>query len=212
MNRSQFLATFQFSQGDTGVQHDLFQYLRLLCPHLSLPATDGELHSLITAWTPAASAIATNRHRHAQINDLSESGIVWEAISIAHSVLNTNAHEAPHRTELIADLAQRLVQLDLDFLSKPNGRDYVPDGSGHYNPYKDSWRSDVCYFGLLGRTTGISEFDQLFADISKYWRAHWQDSAIPVSSRQSFQDIVAVFNTHHQQQSDLQVSISGLTA
>lgn len=216
LTRQTFLTSFQFSQGSVAIQRNLFEYLKMQHPDLSLPAeTECENEQLARAWLRAASAIVENPARHVPVDTERKYGALMEMLNAAEDVLNYDLLKHDHRAQLVATLAQQIVERDAHFLRKPAGRDYTPGASAssaaHFNPYRDPWRSDVCYFGLLGKTTGQADFDALFAAIGGYWRACWNDRDTPASARDAFRDVVFTYNDRHAQYPELQVVIAGLS-
>lgn len=224
LTRQEFLASFQFSQGSTLIQHNLFAWCKLLHPDLSLAATTpSEIEELTQAWLGPASALVDNPARHTHVESGTKQPAVQGMLREAQHLLNHPLSKQHTEEYLVADLAQQILGRDDHFLRQPNGRDYTPDTPSpsastdssasveHYNPYKDSWRSDVCYFGLLDKTTGLPDFDRLFAAIGTYWRVHWNDQGTPTEARDAFRDVVLTYNDRHSQQPELQVELAGLT-
>jgi hypothetical protein len=178
LTRQQVLASFQFSQGDLHLQTTLLRYLKAADPLLSLPPEEQD--PLLQATLPSASFIAHDQRRYTPepmpAQRIREA--LREALRAATAICSPLAPPDPAtvstREQLVASGAQHVLERDLRFLRMSSGRGYISDTSGHYNPYKDRWRSDLCYFGFLGHTTSLPGFDQFFAEVAAYWRTRFQ--------------------------------------
>jgi hypothetical protein len=184
------LKTFQFSQGSEPLQTAIFRYLRGLHPELELTAED--LATLETEYLVPAELIYRNPHRHPAL-DQDPAHAVRSALAEAYTVFNVES--LPDRLSVVAYLAQKILERDEKFLLEQVGRNYQPNGSPHYNPYTDPWRSDLCYFGFQGKTTGHPDFDQLFADVTDHWRQRLRISS--AAHERAVRCVVSEFNSHH---------------
>jgi len=193
---NEFLGTFQFSQGDMSTQREIVRYIKWLRPELRMTPQQQE-HLALLSIRPIQTILGlTGRHRsvatRSLLPDMAADGA---RIALRDIALILNSPLSQTKEAIVQDLAHHFLAQDLRFLEKPYGRDYQPHYAGHYNPYRDSWRSDLCYFGFLGHTTGLTNFDQLFADVAAYWRLHWQDSDNPEATK--LKRVIAIFNEHH---------------
>ena len=193
----EFLATFQFSQGNEDAQVAIVRYLKYRHPELS--CSDQDQRDLAHEAQRPAAVIISSTQRHRPVTD---SGAIASILLKIGSVLNG---EETILGDTLNEVAESIALRDLDYSLRGRGRNYDPDPSGHYNPYKDSWRSDLCYFGFLGNTTGIAMFDQMFADVADYWRDHLYDVEHEgVIGPQNVRLMVSIFNQHHP---DMQVRL-----
>ncbi len=209
LTRQELLASFQFSQGGISLQHFIFIYLKNLHPELSLPSADS--WALEDSSLKAAELIVNDTTRHPLVKE-NVRGALNSELGTAKDELNYPPANPYLREELVNEIAPAVVKRDLKFLDRPGGRAYVVDTTGHYNPYKDSWRSDLCYFGFLGNTTGLDDFDQMFAEVAAYWRERLNGpSLVPEENDEITADdvrrVVAIFNENHTNMPDLLVEL-----
>lgn len=195
LTRREFLATFQFSQGSLATQGHLFAYLKILHPELAMTATDQDW--LLAVCLRPAQALIQDRRRHPRRRADEARDALDAALREAAAILNAPPQD---QRDAIRRLARDVVQGDLRYLRRPGGRDYQREATAHFDPYKDPWRSDLCYFGLLGRTTGFADFDALFAEIAAYWRAQaalGDLASCPLAALDEAREVVDSFNAHH---------------
>lgn len=195
LTRQEFLTTFQFSQGSLAAQGHLFAYLKILHPELTMTAADRD--QLLEACLHPSEALIQDQRRHPRRQADEARAALDAALREAAAILNAPPQDRP---VAVRRIACDVVQGDLRYLRRPGGRDYRHDETTHFDPYKDPWRSDLCYFGLLGRTTGFADFDALFAEIVAYWRAQaalGDRAACPLAALDQAREVVAIFNAHH---------------
>lgn len=197
LKRKILMATFQFSQGDEILQRTIFQYLKALHPDWELKEAD-ESKLFDESVELARSRFNDPRHHYHVETKEHWSGLPSEVVTFkeglryARVYLNGTVKE---RSELIPDIFRHIALKDWWFTVHKLGRGYIPDGTSHYNPYKDPWRSDLCYFGFLGHTTGLPEFDQMFAEVVRYWQLHSDKNKD--ADADMIRSVVDSFNSHH---------------
>jgi hypothetical protein len=167
LTRKELLASFQFSQGGPSMQVMIFRYLKQLHPGLTFEPENTE--HLESESARPAEAITSNLARHQPVSAGGAGEAINRVLEIARSTPGIANAELLTRQEIIGALAEADLERDKHYLERPSGRNYESDGSEHYDPRKDSWRSDLCYFGFLGNTTGLPDFDQMFAEIASWW-------------------------------------------
>lgn len=191
LTRREFLATFQFSQGSLATQGHLFTYLKILHPELTMTAVDQD--RLLAVCLRPAQALIQDRRRHPRRRADEARDALDAALREAAAILNAPPQD---RLGAVRRLARDVVHGDLRYLRRPGGRDYQREATAHFDP----WRSDLCYFGLLGRTTGFADFDALFAEIAAYWRAQaalGDLASCPLAALDEAREVVDSFNAHH---------------
>lgn len=195
------MASFQFSQGGEGLQWSIIAYFKCLHPELTL--TQGERARLQQQLLRPASIIAYDVHRHPVLRKHGEGEGDLITMNRLFSVVEKTLAESPENKEmLVYRIAQQIVQRDFHWLISRGGRRYQSDATRHFNPYKDAWRSDLCYFGFLGHTTGLPDLDQLFGNVAAYWREHWYDEDQQAAQMQL---VVKKFNQKHREQPGFKV-------
>ncbi|WP_206795444.1 hypothetical protein [Amycolatopsis sp. MtRt-6] len=72
---------------------------------------------------------------------------------------------SPPREPGIRTLATGMAQADVDYLSRNSGRPRAGAVDSNGSGWMDGWTGLLAYHSVLGRSTGMAEFDSLFAAI-----------------------------------------------
>lgn len=170
--------SFRFSQGMGGIQHSIMAYMA---------HNFGERFSpeAIEASIPIASQTAMNIRNNSAVHAQTyKSGRQMEPIPLAEAETQVKTYTDSLNKHLEKDgpfksinfLTYAVIARDYNSLaisSDKSGR----DRSGHNasSPYRDKYFSSWVYFGLMSQTTGMPEYDQMFADMVEVYKDTEQD-------------------------------------
>lgn len=166
LSRSEFLASFQFSQGSNGLQLELFRYLHAVRPDARLSAEGRE--ALFSLCQAQAHAIVEREERHAEV-DID----IDAELRLVINALGKALAEPPLPIEqLIEHIAIDILAQD-QYYYRQGGRRRAHSATSprHYNPHADCWLSHTIYFALEGHTTGSELYDKLFHAIGAWWKS-----------------------------------------
>ena len=181
--------SFRFSQGSPGTQRLLFQFIHELHPDWRINVDMNEAvlaraNNLVNNYMFKKGG-SNRRSVHAlktgfqdgQNKNISKSD-TRESIQDMLTIMADNLESyIPKDEDNIPKLAHAIMldiaESDGDYLLRDsNRRPHVLASDGNKkSPFTDPWFSFICFYALEGNTTGISEFDELFAEISKVIRS-----------------------------------------
>jgi hypothetical protein len=164
---------FFLSQGDPYLQHCLYRYLHAVCPDWRV--SEEMKIALQRQIQPVRKITEQGMHTTAYdpqdiINNLEAETnamqLIFNGPGLLHSAIGP----------LIGEILTAIVARDYKYLVEDGAR---PKGEEHYlhhllqytslyNPMKDPYLSHFCYFGILGKGTGIPEFNQMFDEIRQH--------------------------------------------
>ena len=163
--------SFFFSQGNAGFQYEILGYLvSKFRTHFDESVFD-EASSLAAQ---RIKRIGSNRKTHKELDwknepiDFSEAAAQLQAktyFGYVKELLDEEPEVANGKFEL-PKLRKHVLEKDYQHLGPTNnggGRRREPSASS--SPYSDGHLSQWVYFGLMRQATGMSEYDQMFADM-----------------------------------------------
>jgi hypothetical protein len=156
--------SFRYSQGDPELQQLIFVYLHNLRPAWTIDENLEE--EISTRFIPLAKQFL-NQYKpttfHADTPETVESSTKSELDAML-GVFSESLDEE----SVIPTITEHLIQREYRFLRK--GRDRkLPSKSFQKTPLTDPWMSHFRYFALEGHPTGLTEFDQMFQEMKKFW-------------------------------------------
>jgi hypothetical protein len=201
-----FIASFEHSQGDQPLQQHIFDYLHLVNPTLSISAETRD--RLIEDSTQIVQFLlgvdeATEHlpFPHLYVNAYAVHRTITPVAWQFSQRLNTMTDK--NKQLVVGSLATGILERDYRYLVQISQRrrhrkprhDYH---SGHR--LTDAHFSYLCHYALLGHTTGIREFDVLYADVVKrceeLLRERENMPFVSGSARQ-LEHLVTTYNRHH---------------
>jgi hypothetical protein len=164
---------FFLSQGDPHLQHCLYRYLHAICPDWRV--SEEMKIALQRQIQPVRTISEQGMHTTAYdpqdiINNLEAETnamqLIFNGPGLLHSALGP----------LIGEIITGIVVRDYKYLvedgARPRGEEHhlhhLLQHTAFYNPMKDPYLSHFCYFGVLGKGTGMPEFNQMFDEIRQH--------------------------------------------
>lgn len=208
--KSLLIRSFQFSQGHTHLQSNIYRWL-----HINYPAyrLNHELKSRLEVQLRRALpgiVRLPNTHfsspeeviRHPQ-NMFTQSGLIPIPPSEIETVLIRELRifqeilsgSQPHIKDYIAlmdELAYGIIKRDHQYIVAGGGRERRGK-EGSTSPDDDKFLSHICYYCLLGMPTGTPEYDEMFRQLKEYIIANFEQEKL-------LHDVITVYNRHHPDQ------------
>lgn len=163
--------SFFFSQGDVTYQHGILSYLVSNFRDHFDEAVFDEATNLVAQRISRTGNNRKTHREHDQDNkpiDFSEAAVKVQASTYSDflkNLLSLDPEEVNGLFEL-PKLRKWAIAVDIRHLGPDNGgggRNRKP--SPNSSPYSDGHLSQWVYFGLMGQTTRMPEYDQMFADM-----------------------------------------------
>jgi len=166
--------SFRHSQGIPIMQRDIFSYVHIVTPELKITPEDKpkvlELsRKMITSFLYGKGhdrkegvTLHANYPPKNIVNDR-----IAEELDEMQERFNDKEKPTPEKKrELIQKIADTIIDRDLGFLEREDGRNKIPHNSR--KPFMDSWLSYIVHFGLNRNSTGVPELDEVYADIRAF--------------------------------------------
>ena len=171
--------SFRHSQGFSPFQRKIFHYLHLIRPSWTISQEDRE--KINTQITLKTKAYIGDKGAHGKVRTHSSESTDRNRMLIAKDnaldsmVVTINDGLEPgekrrSKEELIPMIAQYVIQMDLNFLIRPDGRSRSPitkEDTDASNPHMDPWLSFVIHYALNQNSTNIEEYDRMYQDVRK---------------------------------------------
>lgn len=207
--------SYKFSQGNPGLQYEIFQYIHVLHPDWKM---DNELKSkaleeirrLAKQYIPYSQSESeevnpSGKLQHASkgsTDTITEKQIdddVQSRIEEIQQALNERTPYKDEKDEIVRKITDITMRMDHRYLSRPEGRTRGEIPKDRQTPQTDPFISFLCYYGLQGNLTGLEEFDAMFKDVSG---VVLEDGLAPdpvwhKTKLDKFHKIIGFYNEHH---------------
>lgn len=111
------------------------------------------------------------------------------------------------KVEFITAIARAVINKDSKYLNKVEGRPRSHEGE-RMSAATDPFLSHFVYYGLQGHSTGMKEYDELFAEISACVREHIKNG---IWTSESYPELFDVMRIYHEKHADKKVDTDFLT-
>lgn len=171
-----FFNSFRHSQGVPTMQRNIFNYVHIIRPKWEITLEDKPKILEVSQNMILSFLYGTHGRKEGVSLHVSSKGTHKDRVNIeiAHELAEMeeqfnyyNEKSDPEKKrELIKKIADVIIDKDLEFLSKEQGRNKIPHNSR--KPFMDSWLSYIVHFGLNGNSTGVPELDEMYKDIRAF--------------------------------------------
>lgn len=170
-----FFNTFYFSQGFPQLQREITGAIHTNHPEWQisveaatqiLNAVTSRIHGFLTHAENAPHQRENSTVVHPDLGEKKIEVETTDRFTEFKGILNGDYDTRSPRYGSIPAIAKAMIQQDFAFLSRENGRTRknIPTKS----PQTDPWLSHMCYYVLEGNSTGIVEFDEVFAAVREF--------------------------------------------
>lgn len=213
-----FFLSYRFSQGNSALQRYVFDFFHLLRPYWRI--TDALKKEISQIVKPQIENFLGVGKKYAQGVSQSPKGTYHPEIGNAQFTgykiddavylelgemeKSFNGRKKYFRQRTIKELAEGISILEHNWLVVKGGRPRKPAQSQKVTTATDPFFSQLCYYGFLGHSTGVKEYDEMFREVATYIRSalvpprvfSWpRKPAFAQFGRLS--DVVRVYNEHH---------------
>lgn len=153
-----FVGSFRFSQGRPRLQVDILAFL--VARHGDRMTGD-RLPEAVERATSTLLRVVGNRRLHGPVTTADADDLIRIQAGEWNSLVTRNSTA---RGEIRA-LAAGMAEADVEYLARDSGRPRMGAVDSNGASWMDGWTGLLAYHSVLGRSTGMTEFDELFAAI-----------------------------------------------
>lgn len=165
--------SFRHSQGMPVLQRDIFSYIHIIRPTWKITREDKPKILEISQKMILSFLFGTHGrkegvtlHNSYPYKDRANTEIVYALADMEDQFSYEAKSDPEKKRELVKKIADATTGKDLEFLSKENARNKIPNNSRR--PFMDSWLSFIVHFGLNKNSTGVPELDEMYKDIREF--------------------------------------------
>ncbi len=162
--------SFKFSQGDGGLQQQIFDYFIMKG---QIPSLSQDMRKQIASRAQSmAKRYFMGNQKHTTEGGTEEKPVPLES-EIEKEMLKQIGllgSVPPERGRTLKGflgiIAENIIAQDYKYLIQEKGRpNRAKSETSSYEPTLDPYLSHICYYGILEKNTGLEEFDDLFGQI-----------------------------------------------
>lgn len=200
--------SYRFSQGSITLQSHLFYWLHFANPEWRI---DAEMQEHITKQFGAHAKKFLGKsadlekktsprfHSARNVEEIEASAQL--EIRLMQDFFDGNMSDsfdvhARTKEEVVAEIAKRVIDKDFEYLKNIEGRPRSHEGE-HINAVGDPFLSHFVYYGFQGHSTGMKEYDDLFAEIAAYVRENIKNGAWTAENYPELFDVMRIYNEKH---------------
>lgn len=100
------------------------------------------------------------------------------------------------KEELLEAIIGSIIARDFTYLNRTDGRPRSHEG-GRMSAATDPFLSHLVYYGLQGHSTGMKEYDELFAEMTACVREHIKNGTWTPKNNSQIFNLITVYNEKH---------------